>query len=380
MKFCIISDLHCKYKTIIDQGSESILFSNMPRKPATQHPVVSMLQIIDDYEELQDCEVLLCLGDLGDKADEQGITSAWVFIEEIKQKLKAKVKLGIPGNHDVNSRGNNGKSPFEYITAFHEDFPTDSPELNNRFWQMGYCIYIYNNTLILLINTVMSHVNGEAAALSSIKITALNEIEKELKNHELLEIKLCILHHHPIKHSNINYNDTDSLEKGDELIDLLNKYNFNVIIHGHKHQPRIVEYNGLPIFATGSFSSFANLQGSGFNTMFHVIDINEKNKCGKIHSWEYNVKNGWQKRLNENFPPLIGFGSKLNVEETAENIYKIFKKTDKPIMYSQVTNEYPDILYMIPENLIQLGKILNKKYNLNLSPNYPLQPDIIIPL
>ena len=69
MKICIISDLHCKYQLDVSEPSYTLLFSNMPRKPVTQHPVVAMLNRIENDKSIE-AEVLLCLGDLGDKADE----------------------------------------------------------------------------------------------------------------------------------------------------------------------------------------------------------------------------------------------------------------------------------------------------------------------
>ncbi|MBN1408226.1 MAG: metallophosphoesterase, partial [Calditrichaceae bacterium] len=153
MKFCVISDLHCKYQLNYSEHSESLLKSNMPRKPASQHPVVAMLNAIESDNSIKS-EVLLCLGDLGDKADEQGITSAWAFAEEIRLKLGSAIKIGIPGNHDVNSRHLNGKDAFTYIQSFHELFPTNDTKLNAEFWGKGFCIQIYKENLFLLINTV----------------------------------------------------------------------------------------------------------------------------------------------------------------------------------------------------------------------------------
>lgn len=127
MKICIISDLHCKFKQDPNEKSETFLFSNSPRKPVNQHPVVSLLHLIDKKELRAD--ILLCPGDLGDKADEQGITSSWQFLEEIKTKLSASLLIGIPGNHDINSRQLNKKEPFEFIKNFHEGFPVIDEDL-----------------------------------------------------------------------------------------------------------------------------------------------------------------------------------------------------------------------------------------------------------
>lgn len=377
MKFCIISDLHCKYQLDYSESSESLLYSNMPRKPFAQHPVAAMLELINKNKEIKS-DVLLCLGDLGDKADEQGITSAWTFVEEIRQKLNAKIKIGIPGNHDVNSRKLNGKDAFSYIKNFHESFPTNDMTLNSEFWSNGYCIQTFEENLFLLINTVHNHEDEDKANSSILLPSSIEDIERSLRKWDSIKNKICLLHHHPIKHSNINnFKDIDSLENGDDLISLLNRHNFNIVLHGHKHQPRIIEQSDLPIFATGSFSSFANLQGTGLSTMFHIIEIPEEKKVGTIYSWEYNVKDGWVQNYNKKFPQKIGFGGNIDLEETAKLINEIVQKDNKPKFYSEIVTCFPELEFLIPDKLIKLGDILKSKYKLSMSPEYPLQPNIV---
>ncbi len=382
MKLCIISDLHCKYQLDTSESSETIFFSNMPRIPVSQHPVASMLKTIENNSEILS-DVLLCLGDLGHKADEQGIISAWSSIEEIHLKLGSKFKIGIPGNHDINSRKKNGKDAFTFIQSFHEGFPSQELSLNNKFWAQGYCFHTHDNCLFLLVNTVHNHGDEEKSNFASLKEGTIESITEDLSTtfNTEFKYKICIMHHHPIKHSNIkNYKDSDSLDNGDDLISVLNRYNFNIVIHGHKHQPRICEINGLPIFATGSFSCFTNLQGTQINTMFHVINLME-NKNGTIISYEYNVKDGWGKQLNKYFPPKIGFGGNLDLNETAKHINDlIIDNGNRPIPYSDILLNIPLIEFLIPDNLIKLGDILRSKYNLMASPEYPLEPSLITPL
>ena len=349
----------------------------MPRKPYAQHPVAAMLKAIEKDNHIKS-DVLLCLGDLGDKADEQGIISAWTFSEEIRQKLDAKIKIGIPGNHDINSRRLHGKDPFSYIKNFHESFPTKDLTSNSNFWSQGYCIHVFEDNLFLLINTVHDHENEDKANSSSILPSSIEDIENDLKDYKDVKNRVCLLHHHPIKHSNIsNFKDADSIEKGDELINLLNRLEFDIVIHGHKHQPRICNQNGLPVFACGSFSSFANLQGTGLSTMFHIVELNDIKGTGNIYSWEYNIKDGWQQNYNKKFPPKIGFGKNLDLKETASRINEIVKQDNNPKFYSEIIENIPELEFLIPEKLIKLGNILKSKYNLTVRPEFPLQPDIV---
>jgi predicted phosphodiesterase len=372
MKFCIISDLHCTDK----KGENSLFYSDIPDKPINQNPVSSILAKIE-AEEFLHSDIVLCLGDLGDKAYRQGIKTAWEAVDRIKSKMKAKVLIGIPGNHDVDSRNRYHQDPFKYVVNFNTNFPTSESKLNDSFWNKGFCIYKSDGLEILMINSVINHKNEESAKVSEISLETLENIEADLEI-ELEINRICILHHHPIKHSNIeNWKDSDSLDKGDKLIDLLNKYNYDIIIHGHKHQPRIVEYSGLTVFATGSFSSFDNLQASGYKTMFHVLEILEKGR-GKVFSWEFNLQNGWKSELNPLFPATIGFGEQIDLKNLADRINTYFLNCNESVLlYSQIETEFPEISYLIPDKLVKLKEFLNRNYELFLEPDFPLIPSLI---
>ncbi|TQI71436.1 3',5'-cyclic AMP phosphodiesterase CpdA [Gramella sp. Hel_I_59] len=373
MKLCIISDLHCTEK----KGNSSFFYSDIPDVPINQNPISSILKKIGEDKSTHS-DIVLCLGDLGDKAYKQGIKSAWEGLNRIKNEMNAEILIGIPGNHDVNSRKTYvGEKPFEYIENFSINFPTPDKESNLKFWQEGYCIYEFKDFEILMINTVLNHIDEASAGISEISHRTLEAIEEELNSDEQ-KIKICILHHHPIKHSNIeNWRDADSLDRGDTLLTILNRYNYDLVIHGHKHQPRIVERDGLTIFASGSFSSFENLQGTGFKTMFHVVDIKSKSK-GKIFSWEYNIQNGWEVELNHRFPPEIGFGERVNLNTLAKKIKTTFDSFNSDaVLYESVMLANPELDYMTPETLIKLGDLLNKQFNLVPQPEFPLKPAVL---
>lgn len=377
MKLCIISDLHCQHQdNSSGENRDTFLTSNKARVPVSQHPVASMLKVIDEKENIKS-DYLLCLGDLGNKADEQGISSAWGFVGEIKEKLGAKCKVCVPGNHDVNSRRNFGKDAFTYIKSFHESFPTSDRTLNSHFWDRGFCFKTVNDVLFLMINTVHDHNSEENASDSCISEKNFEDIKQELATFNNLDIKykICVMHHHPITYSDISYKDR-SLDKGDNLMSLINENGFDIVIHGHKHIPRISEYNGMPIFGAGTFSSITNITGTGIDPMFHVIEFSEVKRKGKIYSWEYNLKDGWIENQNVKFPPVIGYGGSVDLEKSANQILELINSDGQPKLYSKVLSIIPDLEYLIPEKLTYLEKLLRNK-GIAPYPKYPLQPALV---
>ncbi len=378
MRVCVVSDLHCRKELDTSEASTSILFANSPRKPIVQNPLASMIKVIEDQKI--SCDIVVCLGDLGDRADEQGIMYSWNAIEEIRIKLNADVRIGIPGNHDINSRNQDGKDPFEYVRNFHEGFPTNNEQINTNFWGNGYGIFEGKNYVVLLINTVHDHNCSVSAAQSNISIDTIEQIRAQLSEglYEDKSHKICLMHHHPIKHSDItNWRDSDSVDKGDELLRVLTENDFSIVLHGHKHQPRIKEDNGLPIFAAGSFSSIANLKTTGLNTMFHIVELEPNKKKGLIRSWEYNIRFGWEKSNNKQFPEVVGFGATNNIKDVGDEIFSILKDGDYPCLYSTILEKIPCLDYLTPIKLQQLSKYMGSKYEIYFEPAFPQKPNII---
>jgi hypothetical protein len=378
MKFCIISDLHCRYLQNPNEKIDTFLISNRPRIPVSRHPVAAFLQLVD--KERITADVLICPGDLGDKADEQGIISSWGFLEEIKLKIDAKILIGVPGNHDINSRRNDQKEPFQFIKSFHPDFPLKDDISRTSFWEKAFCFHQHDDVLYLLFNSVHDHSNEENAKYSCIKPEILEQMRATYDSkteYRDVPYKIALLHHHPIHHSDINnWRGSDIVDKGDNLVSLLNELGFQIMIHGHKHQPRVVEYNSFPILACGSFSSFANLNGTGISNMFHLLELQPSSRKGTISSWEYDVLNGWQQNLNKQFPPKIGFGTSISIPELANKVDEIFSShSRKTMLYEFILEEIPELQYIIPEKLIQLNNLLKNSYKIRVTPEFPLEPN-----
>lgn len=137
---------------------------------------------------------------------------------------------------------------------------------------------------------------------------SLNEIEKCLQKIDLAHdrLRLFLVHHHPLQYSNPIPNEPDFsiMTNSGNLIDLLTKYHFDLLIHGHKHVPYFcsqIKDSGFPlvILCAGSFSAEIEIQWNGIvNNQFHLINISDRdknNKCiyGDVSSWTYIVSQGW---------------------------------------------------------------------------------------
>lgn len=375
----VVSDLHCKHSQSEGPNEKATyLYSDLPKRPINKNPVEALKTMI--ARESLKTEILLCPGDISDKADTQGLISGWDYLGEIKKQLSAKVLIATTGNHDVNSRKLKDKTPFEALKDSINNYPVDDNDaMCKAFWAEGFCLYTVNNYAILVYNSSQYHTDKDEAGKSEIKAATIEKIEKVISEiPENIAFKVALCHHHPISHSNITYRDGDVIEKGDKFLEILSKNNFQIIIHGHKHEPKLRYENKLPVFCSGSFSSLMNLADTGARNLFHTIHLTPNQQKGIIKSWEYSPYNGWQLKNDTFFPCLTGFGNLTDIDLLAKSCADWFIKRGKELdHYKNLVDQFPDIQFLIPEDQIKLNNTLLKVYNIELSPALPGMPKII---
>ena len=110
----------------------------------------------------------------------------------------------------------------------------------------------------MIINSVATHLTKEAAEHGSISHQQLALLETALSQKEALPFQIAVCHHHPILHEDIGLGTLDVMENGSLLTDLLASHGFHLLIHGHKHHPKLSYAPGavpLPVLASGSFAA-----------------------------------------------------------------------------------------------------------------------------
>lgn len=378
LKIAIISDLHCMYRDSKTVSYNTHLYSNANKFPVARHPIYSLVDMLKNKDI--NADYLLCPGDITNTADSQGLISGWNFLKEVKVQLKSKDLLATIGNHDVDSRKKYSKDPHQNLRALDSDFPVPN-DLQDKFWSNNYVFYEKDDVLILLYNSCYNHNSPENSAESIILQSTLDKIEADLKSIGNKKYKIAMCHHHPMKHSNpdIEYKDGDVIENGDKLLKLLDNNNFQLLIHGHKHDPAIKLQNSLHIFASGSFSSLMNITALGADNCFHIIDFYANTRKGTIKTWVYAPTKGWVTKKDTYFPCNTGFGSDFKVEHIAKKCQEVFqtKKLDT-ISYKELKEEIEDLCFLRPDQQTELNDVLKNIYQIYTIPDLPNEPTILI--
>ncbi|MRV75803.1 hypothetical protein GJ700_29230 [Duganella sp. FT92W] len=150
------------------------------------------------------------------------------------------------------------------------------------------------------------------------------------------ELRICLLHHHPINYSDVNpnYPDFSLATNAGNLFELLSRNRFDLIIHGHRHIPQLLHRatttNGHPITILGAGSLSAKLNSEWYGVaqnQFHVIEVAGRNDetsiaYGNVATWNF-AGGVWKESHHQlGLCATEGFGSRstpIELQQSIEN-------------------------------------------------------------
>lgn len=370
----IISDLHCHHRRRDDERSHLVVGAT--RSP-TWHPVESLIRRIK--KEGVEADVLLVAGDLADRIDRKGLAAGWNFAREITKALNAQTIVATLGNHDVDSRRRHGRDPFRLPRRLDSRFPAPKRASRNSYWSKGFAVVDSDTLRILTLNSASHHLSKKAAEHGKFSEQQLSELEDELARLDPVPFQIAVVHHHPIIHEEFRLGTYDVIEGGTQLVRILERFGFHLLVHGHKHFPRLSYASAdcsLPVFGAGSFSVILpdNIAGKTRN-LFHLLRLRSKElqgckRPGEIESWEFHPGRGWEEPTfaSANLPAITGFGFRPNVAEIANTITRFFNNKRRDILrWSSITSRLPQLRYLVPTDLMSLAEEL-KRHRLEITP------------
>ncbi|WP_062057785.1 metallophosphoesterase family protein [Cellvibrio sp. OA-2007] len=345
-----------------------------------------LLRLIE--KEQISADLLLCPGDITTYADKTGLVKAWNCLTELGQKLEAQVVACATGNHDVCSREvkyktslealNNPTDYFENLKQLSPPYPVFYPrnkkiphsERVHYFGADYLFIDEFEHFRLVVFNSCARHTsNSDDYQRGRAAESAINWLKEELKNCSSdPKINIFLCHHHPILHTQNQGNDFDFMAKGDQLLAALNEHGAWLIIHGHKHEGRIVYAQSnrgtrCPIvFSAGTLSAHIKL-GKGFRNQFYILDVELHQRPfslkGKINVWNWTEMNSFKKadsRLDGLFSDT-GFGEK-DTYKVAQEITEIIKE-EYFCNWESIKTKVPRVCNITPQDLDELCDYLS---------------------
>ena len=384
LTIAVVSDLHCHHSSAVP--AETMLLTDAPRSPASHHPVEALRELLRTNSITAD--VMVMPGDITNRMDNQGIISGWDYVGQIAIALRARLLAATLGNHDVQSRNPKKGDPFSAARLLVPSFPLSEDGPLNEFWANGFCIVDSDNVRIVIINSVASHTTKDAAEHGLITSDQLARLKSALAGGPKKTFQIAVCHHHPMLHEDIGLGTNDVMENGSLLTELLAANGFHLVIHGHKHHPKLSYAPGatpLPVLAAGSFAAgMKNGLASITRNLFHVITLRLSESPGLlvkgiIKTWQFRLSKGWVPAswASADFPFETGFGCYDPPATIAAKIVAAVQDNPTELLqWAAISAKVPELPYVIPSTFEQVGVELDP-FGIRMYPTPPDKPDIV---
>lgn len=318
LSIAVLSDLHIYSKGDHNRAKRprpSYMCADAAHASTQGNPLVDLIDLI--HRDSIKSEILLCPGDIGDIASATGIVKGWEDINKVASKLSATQVVGTPGNHDYDHSHHEAEGILKTLTP---GYPVVDKHARNEFWTDHFTIIDSEDCRILCLNSSAHHEgNDNERNHGRIDSRTIQDIKRELKNRAPKPIQILLCHHHPHSHADYELGEHDVMKYGQHLIDVLASNGQWLIIHGHKHHPKLTHAAGgsdAPwVFAAGSFSVFPNVETEGHSAnQFYIIEFDIESFeslgwGGRIRAWDWVTEDGWlPATARSGLPAIVNFG------------------------------------------------------------------------
>jgi predicted phosphodiesterase len=364
IKLAIISDLHCHPKGD-PEVSETVFHSDGLRVPRNDHPIEALKSLLN--KESITADVLVTPGDFTNRANIHGYNVSVLTVRDLASTLKVDKVVATLGNHDIDSR-NIHKQGFDYLARnIFADFPILDKNERASYFSDGVCVTETATAAFLIVNSVHAHRDPDSAKRGLITTAQQEAIELAIEKLATDKLRICVTHHHPLPHEMLNLGAADLLEGGDMLLDSLEKSSFDLLVHGHKHHPRLRYTTGgaaaLPVFSSGSLSAvLSDKVARSCRNTFHILELSKEpgsKATGEITTWEFSAHDGWvpASHISAGINGLCGFGAGHQLADIASSVANCFDQKNT-IPWDELIHSDPRLRYLIPSEMDELGRKL----------------------
>lgn len=322
-RIAVISDLHIGYsaRCLDFCPYEDVTASDKIAKDQRFFAAFQSLCASRSFIEAGTIDALCITGDVSDRAHPAEFMRANEVISKIVSFLnieKSRV-FYVPGNHDVSwaikpwlSWEDHRYDPLFAPTSFTQWLPAAS--FGGYEQPPFFSAWESDDLLVVGVNSAAYDVPkpGDGIHYGLVKEETVREIDAycERLNRSEHQVRVCLLHHHPILYSDPRPDvaDVSAAVNAENLRKILSKHRFDLVVHGHKHWPRIGTHliaNQWPlsILGAGSFSALPDPQWTGETAnQFHVIEVSGRDDenghspglaYGHVETWAYQINGVW---------------------------------------------------------------------------------------
>jgi len=357
-----------------------------------------MEELIKKFEREQQpsADLLVCPGDITDRANPQAFAAGWNQIKRLGAALGVKRLVATTGNHEVQSRSSDEPvaagnaehaiDPLEFLVK-EVGYPAIFPNPHQKwvYWGRGYEILHDEDSIIVLINSCHYHVTLQDNEFERGRISevALEELKRDLAQLAAdRPFRILVLHHPPLPHEETGLElGRTPMHNGPALLKLLKDTELDwVVVHGHKHYHRLVRADGdaYQPFVFGAASFGAMLRGSMASrtrNQFYIITLETETDpldavrtSGSIQALHWS-NSGWEETHSESFglPSGCGFTwNSIELTSLATQIRSLLQASGGNFLeWPEVVESIPRLRFLMPGQMVALkGQLRRAKINL----------------
>jgi Icc-related predicted phosphoesterase len=389
MRIAVITDLHYVLDTTTN--------------PSSYRPQMANGQTFDPIERLGNfltanaikANVLLCPGDITNQAAHAAFIKGWENLKTLRDKLCAVELIAVTGNHEVDSRASESMKtvglveetvdPIGLLQSI-EDYPASflkNPDQRWIYWGRGYEIIEDDDAVIVLINSCHFHITMqpneyERGKISQVVLDSFKKRVTELASSK--KFRIVLMHHHPISQHDTEGSGQIDMYNGSKLMEILNEsYNDWLIIHGHKHDPRLIRAQGAAtppiVFSAGSFgAALSGALATKTKNQFYILELESIQNVsgtlemrGRIEAY-YWTSTEWRPAIEDEhgLPNGCGFANNVNIDEIATDVRDHLQTIPGSFMkWTEICEVLPALNYLMPFEIKKLRYLLGRlKVNL----------------
>lgn len=373
MKLLVLSDIHAFQGD--RQSIPSLVNYSDADRSETSDPILGLREFLQS-NPLEKPDILVCAGDIADRADPIALKQAWQELDRLYQDFEIETFVATCGNHDLDTRHQENKfDPKGYLRKLAPCFPMPTVERNGlaqlKFWSNNFSILEGDEWRILNINSCAYHGYGPSAepelVQGRISDHTIDDIKAELRAVDgglRNKLNICLVHHHLKELHNDRYADKSRMKGSENLLSLLSQSEFGewFVIHGHVHRGDLYSDGGNSgpiILSCASFSvSLADDPLNPSANQFYIVEFDKPTNAarrrirGKVRAWDWAASYGWQMATYRrgNIGPVSGFGFRGDIPEFAQSFLE-YVREKKKVTWEDAVMDFQELKNFLPGDL-----------------------------
>jgi len=376
IRIAIATDLHY----VCDKTGNSVRYKPQTAQGQAHDLMVKLIEFI--HQKSLTADWVLCPGDITNQANHQAFKEGWENLKKLKNALQAQRLVAATGNHEIDSRVQDDSDEAEkFETTIDpvgllqsiDDYPASfDGDATKRwiYWGRGYEIIETDDTILVVINSCHFHVTMQPCEYTRGKISevALCELNTAISSlAQTKKFRVVLLHHHPIQHQDLEAElGRIDMYNGAKLVELLEKTFLDwVIIHGHKHHPRLITAQGAAappfVFAAGTFGAALNgmLATKTKNQFYlltleaHLDHVDKYQFKGRVEAYYWSGSEWREATEREHgLPTGCGFARNQQVSDLATKAHQYISNqcetSETYVRWDEMCTVMPALKYLMP--------------------------------